>query len=61
MARKLDNVFLEIKLIEMKELKLRYENLRSLAKEMMKLGNIGEYLRILNEMSSVQLKLAVIE
>lgn len=38
----------------MKDLKFNYEALKSLAKEMMKMGNVSEYFRILNEINSLQ-------
>jgi len=37
----------------MKDLKIKYEAVKSLAKEMMKLGNIAEYFRLLNEATAI--------
>lgn len=37
----------------MNELKIKYEAVKSLAKEMMRLGNITEYFRLLNEATTI--------
>jgi hypothetical protein len=37
----------------MKDLKIKYEAVKSLAKEMMKLGNIAEYFRLINEATAI--------
>jgi len=44
----------------MKDLKSQYNALKSLAKEMMKIGNVSEYFRLLNEMAHVQSKLVAV-
>ena len=54
MARNLDwNIVYTIKPTTMKDLKIKYEAVKSLAKEMMKLGNIAEYFRLLNEATAI--------
>jgi hypothetical protein len=42
-----------LKPTKMNELKTKYEAIKSLAKEMMKLGNIAEYFRLLNEATAI--------
>ena len=42
-----------IKTTKMNELKTKYEAIKSLAKEMMKLGNIAEYFRLINEATAI--------
>jgi len=37
----------------MNELKKKYEAVKSLAKEMMKRGNVTEYFRLLNELTTL--------
>jgi len=37
----------------MNDLKTKYEAVKSLAKEMMKLGNVAEYFRLLNEATAL--------
>jgi len=41
----------------MNELKIKYEALKTLAKEMMKMGNVTEYFRLLNELNGLNLKM----
>ena len=41
----------------MKELKNKYNAIKALAKEMMKLGNISEYLNLLKEANELKLEL----
>lgn len=41
----------------MNDLKIKYEGMKSLAKQMMKVGNLAEYFRILNEANKLQLSL----
>jgi len=43
-----------LKLHTMKELKIKYEALKSLAKEMMKTGNVSEYFRLISEISKLE-------
>ena len=45
----------------MNEIKMQYEALKALAKEMMKSGNISEYFRLLNELNTLQLKPAMVK
>ena len=42
-----------IKTTKMNELKTKYDAIKSLAKEMMKLGNIAEYFRLINEAAAI--------
>jgi hypothetical protein len=42
-----------LKPTKMNELKTKYEAIKSLAKEMMKLGNIAEYFRLINEATAI--------
>ena len=45
----------------MNELKIKYEAVKSLAKEMMKLGNVSEYFRLLNELNGLNLKMQTVK
>ncbi len=45
----------------MKELKLKYESLKALSKEMMKMGNISEYFNLLTEMNLLQKSIVAIK
>lgn len=61
MAHVLYNSISNIKKNKMNELKSKLTTLKSLAKELMKRGNLSEYFNILNQVNSIEKQMQLIK